>query len=186
MKNINPIKIAIILIPVIIILYIINTNFIFDQEFNYHYDIGEEGQEYLYPTDRTSDSFNAEGISYKTISEGLVYFFNDYLPPNTEKIEVTIRFQNNFPNKGKFYLGAKNDKEWGYTSDEIFENNEIKKGEWITKKITYNFETDNLERGEKGDYFFVIRTPHLGQEEYKNYTVPIDYINITIYKPGLL
>jgi hypothetical protein len=185
-KQIIPIKIGIIVIPIIIILYLINVNYLFDQEITYHYDIGSKDDNYLYPSDRTSNKIEENEVNYRTISEGLVYFYNNYLPPGTKTIEVTIRFKNNFPESGKLSLGAKNNDGWGYTSNKIFENTEENNDEWITKKFIYDFETDKLERGEKGDYFFVLRTPHLGQEEYKNYTIPIDYINITIYKPGLL
>ncbi|MCD4759904.1 hypothetical protein K8R33_03375 [archaeon] len=59
----------------------------------------------------------------------------------------------------------------------------IKEGEYIITETTFNIE-DLYIKDNKLSLLFNI--PHLGKEEYKNYTIPIDYINITVYKPALI
>ena len=183
-KHITTIKIIIILIPAIITLFLINMNFLFDQEFNYHYNVGNKDSEFLNPSERISQiKFEGE-TNYKELMGALVYFPIN-IPPNAEKIKVEIKFKDNFPEGGRLFLGAKSGEGWDYTADKIFEKNSQDQNKWIVKEINYDLKLQNLDLDTR-DNFFVIRTPHLGQEEYKNYTIPIDYINITIYKPGLL
>ena len=59
----------------------------------------------------------------------------------------------------------------------------IKEGDYIITETTFNIE-DLYIKDNKLSLLF--NTPHLGKEEYKNYTIPIDYINITVYKPKII
>ena len=56
-------------------------------------------------------------------------------------------------------------------------------GDYIITQTTFNIE-DLYIKDNKLSLLFNV--PHLGKEEYKNYTIPIDYINITVYKPKII
>lgn len=57
-----------------------------------------------------------------------------------------------------------------------------KKGEWLVGHASFDIKDLYVKDNKLS---LVLNTPHLAKEQYKNYTIPIDWINITIYKPGL-
>jgi len=114
-------KVLIFLIPVIIILYLVYTNFLASEVFTYYYDIGTD-KVYLSPDNRITGAFTAidiEDPDYKELTGPLVYF-NVPIPRGADKITVKTRFQNNFPNKSSFHLGAKDSDVWHYTYTPIY------------------------------------------------------------------
>ncbi|MEK6906227.1 MAG: hypothetical protein AABW81_01250 [Nanoarchaeota archaeon] len=60
----------------------------------------------------------------------------------------------------------------------------IRDGDWIITEANFNIEEDNLFIKDN-QLSMVFNIPHLNQDDMNNYTVPIDWINITVYKPGL-
>ena len=173
-----PAKIMIIIIPVIIIIYLININFLLDQTFTQHYDIGNE-KNYLYPSSRISEKYDNQ----RDLIDQLVYFEIN-IPKNPKTVTVQIKLKSNFPEGGDLRLGAADQEGWHYKWHKIYTQTE-NNNDWKIISTTFNIEEENL-KIRNGKLSFVFNTPHLAQEEYKNYTIPIDYINITIYKPGLL
>jgi hypothetical protein len=177
-KNIIPIKILVILIPIILILYLINMNFILDQEFNHYYNIGGE-HNYLSPESRISEKYDNQ----IDLTGHLVYF-EIKIPNGIKEIKIETRFKSNLPKGENLILGARNKEEWGYVWHTIYTQEE-EKNDWQIISTTFNIEEENLKIiNDKLNFAYYAQ--YLDKEEYKNYTIPIDYINITIYKPGLL
>ncbi len=58
----------------------------------------------------------------------------------------------------------------------------IKDNGWIITETTFNLDNLYIKNNKLS---LVFNIPHLGKEEYKNYTIPVDYINITISKPSI-
>jgi hypothetical protein len=177
-KYITSTKIIIILIPIIIGVYILNMNFLFDQEFNHNYNIGGE-QDYLSPEDRISEKYDNQ----RDLTGHLVYFDVE-IPRGSKEIVVETKFKSNFPLGEDLKLGARDREDWHYSWHTIYTQEE-ENNDWQIISTTFNIEEENLKIG-NGKLSLVLNPQHLYQEEYKNYTIPIDYINITIYKPGLL
>ena len=178
-KHITPVKIVVILIPIILFLFLVNMNFLFDQEFNHHYNIGGE-QNYLSPDNRISEKYDNQ----RDLIDSLVYFQVD-VPRGSKELMVEVKFKSNFPEGGDLRIGARDqEKTWHYIWHTTYTQEE-EINDWQTITTTFNIKEENIKIiGNK--LSLVFNTPHLAQEEYKNYTIPIDYINITIYKPGLL
>ena len=60
----------------------------------------------------------------------------------------------------------------------------LQDGDWLISETEFNIKTDSLfVKDNKLSLLFNL--PHLSQESYQNYTIPIDWINITVHKPGL-
>jgi hypothetical protein len=177
-KHITPIKIIIILIPIIIVIYILNMNFLFSQEFNHYYDIGGE-ENYLSPSNRISEKYDSQ----RNLTGNLVYFGIE-VPRGSKEIKIETKFKSNFPEGESLKLGAKDQQEWHYNWHTIYTQKE-ENNDWEIITTTFNIEEENLVI-EKNQLSLIFWIEHLYGEEYKNYTIPIDYINITIYKPGLL
>ncbi len=84
-------------------------------------------------------------------------------------------------------------RDWGWMMKNVdyivtdYEQPERDKGtdKWIITETQFNINEDELViKDNKLNLVFNI--PHLSNEQYKNYTIPIDWINISVYKPGLL
>ena len=56
---------------------------------------------------------------------------------------------------------------------------------WLISNSEFNIKQDNLVVI-NNQLSMVYSIPHLGNENTMNYTIPIDWINITVHKPGLL
>jgi hypothetical protein len=178
-NNIVSVKIIIILVPIIIILYLLNMNFLIGNEFNHYHDIGGVNN-YLVSEDRISEKYDIQ----RDLIDGLVYF--EVQPPiGYQKIKINVRIKDNFPENEEFLIGVRNKKEWGYNYHIVYTKTKEEKG-WMIVETIFDVNEDNINLINNGQLSFVLSTPHLAKEEYKNYTIPIDWINITIYKPGLL
>jgi len=126
-------------IPLILLEFVFYSNFLASQEFYYNYDIGGETS-YLSPTNRISEPFTDENnnLTYISLIDGLVYF-NSEIPKGSETINISVKFKDNFPQNTKFSLGAKNDIEWSYQYNILY-NKVI---EDLIKKYPYK-KQDNL------------------------------------------
>ncbi len=116
------IKVLVVLIPLIIISYLLYTNFLASQEFTYYYNIGSKedaSKSYLVPLNRVSEPINTDGITYRNLTSQLVYF-NVPIAKGSESIIVETKFQDNFPEKQKFMIGAKDQEDWHYSYNLIY------------------------------------------------------------------
>ncbi len=108
-------KFLIILIPLIIIIYLGYAGFVSEKNFTYFYDIGNDN--YLSPLNRVS--LADESQTYKNITSNLVYF-NVPIPRGSDKVNVEVKFKDNFPENQKMLLGAKDKQEWHYKWNELY------------------------------------------------------------------
>lgn len=60
-----------------------------------------------------------------------------------------------------------------------------KSNNWVIAETVFDIQDDDLFIKD-GRLSFVYNIPHLRQEAFKNHTIPIDFIDITITKPGLI
>jgi hypothetical protein len=109
----------IILIPLIFIEFIIYAN-ISPKNFNYLYEIGSNEDNYLSPAERISEQINNTELNYRNLIDQLVYFDIPTIK-GTDKINLEIKFKDNFPDNSKFLLGAKDQEEWHYKSTVIYD-----------------------------------------------------------------
>ena len=139
-KHVKIIKIIAIIIPIILALYLITTNFLISQEFNYNYNIGSE-KDYLSPLNRISEKDN----NSRNLTDGLVYF-NVNIPKNSKKITIQTKLKPNFPENQKIMLGAKDQEEWHYKYNLLYNPtinfNENKLNQDLTNKTNIIIATD--------------------------------------------
>ena len=109
------IKFLLILIPLIVLQYVIYSNFFASHDFSYFYDIGSEKDNFLSPTQRVSSSGTENSVTYRNLTSNLVYF-NVPVTKGSESINILIKFKDNFPESGNLIIGAKNQTEWNYKS----------------------------------------------------------------------
>ena len=64
-------------------------------------------------------------------------------------------------------------------------NHPIEERDWLITETSFNIKEDELYINE-GKLSMVFNAPHLENDQYANYTIPIDWINITVYKPGMI
>ena len=66
--------------------------------------------------------------------------------------------------------------------------------DWGSKKIIHypsdkdfpeHGGSNNINQAKDNKLSLVFNIPHLSKEWYKNNTIPLDWIDITVYKPGL-
>ncbi len=117
-KHLKILKIIALLIPLLIIGYLIYSNFIVSKQFNYFYDIGAQGEQYLTPLTRVSAAVT-ENSTYRNLTSGLVYF-DVPIPRGAEKVDIQIRFKDNFPEVKTMSLGAKDQEVWHYNYHSIY------------------------------------------------------------------
>lgn len=181
-KHIKIIKIFAILAVIGIIGYLLYANFIISQDFNYFYDIGSEQdakKPYLTPISRVSDIVNEN----REMTDGLVYFTAN-IPRGSETISVQARFKDNFPNNSLMSIGASdNSTAWHYKYNLIFSTSNTT-GQWLIGSTTFNIKQDKLSI-KNNQLSILFNMPHFSKG-FKNNTIPIDWINITVHKPGLI
>jgi len=114
------VKVLVLLIPVFLIGYLIFANFIASQEFSYVYDIGQEGESYLTPSERISEVVNEEDVDYRNVAGHLVYF-DVPIARGIERVRVKMRIKNNLPAGGKASIGARDQEEWHYNSHLVYD-----------------------------------------------------------------
>ena len=174
------VKIILILIPIAIFGYLITVNFLINQEFNYFYDIGGEEdalRPYLGPINRTSDIIYSDNEDYRNINHRLIYFSIPYTK-GSDSLLVSLNFLTEL-NKS-FSLGIKNDIGWNYTWIP-FDNYLSQENNWIIAEQLFSLENSYLENNKLSlslDILELSRNP-------ENKTFFIDWINITVYKPGV-
>lgn len=73
------------------------------------------------PFDRISSNEDMNGISFRNLEKNLVYFeLESRMLGDADTISVKVRFRDEFPEDGKFILGAKDKEEWSYNWKEIY------------------------------------------------------------------
>ena len=117
-KHIRIIKILIILIPLVILSYLLYAHIFSEREFNYFYDIGGEGDNYLTPLQRISEKFE-DGENYRNLTQNLVYF-NSPIVPGSKNVKVEVKFSDSFNQDSIFYVGAKDKQVWHYDFKPIY------------------------------------------------------------------
>jgi hypothetical protein len=178
-------KVLVTLIPIIIISYILIYQYIIPKEFNYFYDIGSKKDiNYLTTEDRVTDKI-VKDANYREAIESLVYFGVDP-PRGFTDVKVQARIKDNFPENTQLFIGVRDKEDWHYNYNVVFDSKEDRVSDWIIIETTFNAKENNITLINKGQLSLLINAPHLGKNETKNYTIPIDWINITVYKPGLL
>jgi hypothetical protein len=178
------VKTLVILIPIILIGYVLANQFLIFKEFNYFYDIGsKEDTNYLTPDYRITEKIIEEN-NYREATNGLVYFYVDP-PRGFTDVKVRARIKDNFPENTIMSIGVRDQKEWHYNYNLVFDSKEDKTDDWIIVETTFNIEKNNITLINNGRLSLLFRTPHLANNETKDYTIPIDWINITIYKPSI-
>ncbi|MCK9568243.1 hypothetical protein M0R72_04800 [Candidatus Pacearchaeota archaeon] len=128
---------VIIMIPLIFIEVIIYFN-LSQNNFSYFYDVGNSEDNSLSPIARISDKVNDSGLTYVNLTDQLVYFDIPTVE-GTDKINLEIRFKDNFPNNTNLLLGAKNSDNWSYKYKTIYD----KTIEELLEKYPYQTK-DNL------------------------------------------
>jgi len=173
-KHIKIIKILIILIPLIILQFIFYSNFLASHDFNYFYDIGSQEDNYLSPINRISDKFQDSDATYRNLTSQLVYF-NAPIAKGSEFINITIKFKDNFPENSEFLLGAKDQEEWHYkynllynpTIEKLMQKyNYQKKDSLMLFKLNENIEDYTIEQ------FLSDKVPAVKLATDQNITIP--------------
>lgn len=127
-------KWLIILVPVLIILYLLVANFIVTQGFEYIYDIGSPGENYLTPVERISTAAG-DGVDYRNLTGHLVYF-DVPIARGAQRVDVEVKFKDNFPDSGAFSLGARDQEEWHYLYKVLY-NPALNIGSYDKKGLVY-------------------------------------------------
>ena len=189
--HIKILKIIIILIALGIIGFVIYNNFIISKEFNYFYDIGSKEdarKPYLTPLGRISEVIIEENINYRNLTGHLVYFEIE-IPKGSKDINIKTIFKDNFPDNFKFYLGARNQEKWSYQYNSISDKGpvNINSSEWRIRETEFSIKSDNLYI-RNGKLSLFLNAEHLRGDLIQTNTqyIPIDYIDITVYKPGMI
>lgn len=168
------IKLIIFAIPLAIFAYLISVNFIIDQEFNYFYDIGSEEDSlkpYLTPANRTSEITD----NYRNINNRLTYFTIPYTK-GSDNVSVSVSFLTDLNNSIK--LGVKNNTGWNYTWTDF--ENYVVQDDWVIAQGSFSLNDSYPENNKLSlafDIFELSKNPD-------NKTFSIDWINITVHKPG--
>src|SRR3989338_5574166 len=135
-KHIKFFKIIIFIIPILIFGYLLYNNFIASKEFEYFYDIGSENDNYLTPLARVSETVNEETSNYRNLISGLVYF-NAPIARGANKVNVQVKFKDNFPENSRFSLGVKDQEEWHYKWSQIYSSSFKDLGKFESKGDVY-------------------------------------------------
>jgi len=177
-------KRIIILIPIIILVYILSINFLIPQEFNYFYDIGsEQDTDYLTPDYRITEKLTENGITYRE-AIGHILYYEAELPMNSKEIKVEVKLKDNLPENAEIILGARDQQEWDYVKHYIQDDKNYLEDGWFIIETTFDIKEENIYTNNK-KISLILWMQHLANDETKDYTIPIDYINITIYKPSI-
>lgn len=175
-------KLIILAIPVIIFTYLIAVNFLIAQEFNYFYDIGgteDSVKHYISPSNRTSEINYTSDISYRDVTNRLTYLNIPFTKGSTN-LSVNLRFRSNI--NTPLNLGVKNNTGWNYTWYLVNESLEYS-GEW--NEISYTAPLD-LAYPENDKLSLSFDIYGISRAGYRNNSFfSIDWINLTVYKPGV-
>jgi hypothetical protein len=151
-----------------------------NRQVKYNYDIGsieDKNVSVLYPTDRIS---NADiNTSSRNLLSQLVYF--NVPSRNFDKINITLKILENFPENGVMILALKNDSKWNYVENTIFNKTVVQNsasGNWTF--VTSTFNLDDAYVANK-TLTFLINVPHLGDFKTRTDYIAIDSINITYF-----
>jgi hypothetical protein len=113
-------------IPVVIFIYLIYINLMpFGGAVSYYIDVGADDLQgtakLTGPMDRISEPDETNGITFRNLNQGLVYFsLNSPYLKSKGKVTVKVIFRDNFPQGQKFMLGAKNNESWSYAWKDIY------------------------------------------------------------------
>lgn len=174
------IKLILILIPLGVFGYLIFQNFIIDQNFNYFYDIGgqtDSVKPYLTPLNRTSEYTLDRAISYRQIVHRLTYFSIPYTK-GSDQISVDVRFVTDL-NLSTFKFGIKNNTGWNYTWLPL--ENPVEDDSWSIISGSFSLAEAYPENNKLN---LALDIPEISKNE-GNSTFHIDWINITVHKPGM-
>jgi hypothetical protein len=177
---------AIALIPLVIVFYLVYQHVIIPQDFEYKYQIGSSDDKYLTPRERISQagalSLEGDELGYRNLTSGLVYF-DVPIARFAHQVTITTRFRNDFPAGATLSIGAKDQPDWHYKWQKIFTNDgSAAQGEWLITKTTFNLSDTYLTNNHLS---LVFNTPHLSKQNFSNYTIPVDWIDIVVHKRGL-
>jgi hypothetical protein len=186
-RHIRVLKVIAVLLAVGLIGYLITVNFLISQDFNYFYDIGgseDAKNPYLAPGDRVSDVLTEGEIHYRSFDKGIIYL-DAGIPRGFEYLLLSIKFKSSFPENYSFFVGVRNLEEWGYDFREIdSQPKKFNESSWVSSsEIKFYKSADNLYFA-NGKLNVALRAPHLW-EGYPDKVVYIDWINLTMHKPGL-
>jgi len=108
------------------------------------------------------------------ISSPLYFAFNksNYFEPYTQRV-ISIRNDMNWLRKNVDYIIT------DYVPPQKQEDG------WIIAENEFDIKEDNLYVNDN-TLSFVFNSPHFSDEKYYNNTIPIDWINVTVYKSGLI
>lgn len=106
-------KIIIAIIPLAMLFFLVYNNFLVSRDFNYLYDIGSEGDKYLTPIARVSEPAEDNGVSYRGLTEALVYF-DAPVPLGSESLKIQVKFKDTLPDNWTMRLGARDQEVWHY------------------------------------------------------------------------
>jgi len=183
-KHIRIIKILIILIPLVILSYLLYAHIFSEREFNYFYDIGGEGDNYLTPLQRISEKFE-DGENYRNLTQNLVYF-NSPIVPGSKNVKVEVKFSDSFNEASIFYVGAKDKEVWHYDFKPIYNPSLSNNSDFIHYYGVYKTsdKLDNLKREQilEGTNFVIASDNELLMKERKevNFSREISTINTTL------
>src|SRR3989338_8816915 len=183
-KHIRIIKILIILIPLVILSYLLYAHIFSEREFNYFYDIGGEGDNYLTPLQRISEKFE-DGENYRNLTQNLVYF-NSPIVPGSKNVKVEVKFSDSFNQDSIFYVGAKDKQVWHYDFKPIYNPSLSDDSNFIYYQGAYKTsdKLDNLKREQilEGTNFVIASDNKLLMKERKdiNFSHEISIINTSL------
>jgi hypothetical protein len=180
----NILKILLLLVVIgtlVYISYIFYANFLLSKDIMYYYDIGsseDAKNPYLFPENRTTPIDNL--TSSRNITSWLVYFS---VPASKDSlISIQTRYKKNFPAGYQMTLGARDQEDWHYKYKEL---EEFDDNTWTLGEVQFDVKNDSLVTRNK-EISMLFDLTYLAKPEYQKYTVPIDWITITVHKPGLI
>ena len=180
--TVKVLKIIIIFIPLFILGYVFYANVIASQDFQYFYDIGAGKENSLSPISRITPSINSTP-NYRNLTNGLVYFTVP-IPRGSDTVSVQVRFKDNFPQRSQFKLGAKDKEEWHYIWRTMHTSIGRTNDTWIIGGQNFSIQNDSLVVKD-GKLSIILSSPHFSNTNLTNFTIPVDWINITVHKNGV-
>jgi len=170
------------MIVVIAVVYLLYIHIGLNPGHSSFYDIGssqDANNSYLSPFYRVSGISNQGNITYRNITSSLVYF--NVSAYSGEKINISIKLLDNFPNNTKMNIGIKDWLNGSYSNQVMFNSNSYtinETGKWIVVSANFSIESSNLVNGTAN---MLISIPHLAGDQTKTNknVIPIDWINIS-------
>lgn len=133
-------------------------------------DVGTDDR--LNPVKRVSQNQVYDtGETYKELTDSLVYFEVPTIS-RTDKVDIKVRFKDNFPESSVFRIGARDKQEWHYLTKPTYYTSEN------LNKITYNLENypknlprDSIIGTNINDFVMVNNELWLAEETHENLTI---------------